>query len=225
MLVLTLATMIAIALPAATRSTGWSTGTVVKLGTLFAEKQILFDRYRGLEALMREVSLAETVARAPVILDWAEDETRSREGAARPGRARALPAVLQRPQLFRRAGQDRELLFQRQGQHTTRTTRLRYAVSAGQSAGCLVLQDARARLRLPSQRQPRRQPRRHQGLDQLPDPEGRRGARHHRHRRRSHPVHPRGRRVPADRACRACSSICRARCRRIAIRAWSISAA
>lgn len=49
--------------------------TVIKLGTLFAEKQILFDRYRGLSALMQEVSLAETLARAPVIRDWALDES------------------------------------------------------------------------------------------------------------------------------------------------------
>lgn len=41
--------------------------TVVALGTLFAEKQVLFDRYRGLEALIREVSLAETVARSPAV--------------------------------------------------------------------------------------------------------------------------------------------------------------
>lgn len=47
---------------------------VVQLGTLFAEKQILYDRYRGLEALMREVSLAETLARSQSIRDWANDE-------------------------------------------------------------------------------------------------------------------------------------------------------
>ncbi|RUT34418.1 diguanylate cyclase [Arsenicitalea aurantiaca] len=49
--------------------------TVVSLGTLFAEKQILFDRYRGLGALMREVSLAETLARSPTVRDWAFDES------------------------------------------------------------------------------------------------------------------------------------------------------
>ncbi|WP_263990917.1 cache domain-containing protein [Rhodopseudomonas palustris] len=48
--------------------------TVVALGTLFAEKQVLFDRYRGLEALTREVSLAETVARSPAVRAWARDE-------------------------------------------------------------------------------------------------------------------------------------------------------
>lgn len=73
-LVLVLATLVAIAVPASGVFLWLVNGTVVKLGTLFAEKQILFDRYRGLEALMREVSLAETVARAPVIVDWAQDE-------------------------------------------------------------------------------------------------------------------------------------------------------
>ncbi len=70
-LALTLATMALVSIPTATAFHWIVKGTVVKLGTLFAEKQILFDRYRGLEALMREVSLAETVARAPVILEWA----------------------------------------------------------------------------------------------------------------------------------------------------------
>ena len=48
--------------------------TIIKLGTLFAEKQVLYDRYRGLETLFREASLAETLARAPAIHDWAKDE-------------------------------------------------------------------------------------------------------------------------------------------------------
>ncbi|MEO5807986.1 diguanylate cyclase [Devosia sp.] len=48
--------------------------TILQLGTLFAEKQILYDRYRGLEALNREVSLAETLAGAQAIRDWARDE-------------------------------------------------------------------------------------------------------------------------------------------------------
>lgn len=73
-LALVLATLVAIAVPASGVFLWIVNGTVVKLGTLFAEKQILFDRFRGLEALMREVSLAETVARAPAILDWAQDE-------------------------------------------------------------------------------------------------------------------------------------------------------
>lgn len=71
----TLAILVAIALPAAGVFTWLVDSTVVKLGTLFAEKQILFDRYRGLDSLMREVSLAETVARSPAILEWAQDET------------------------------------------------------------------------------------------------------------------------------------------------------
>ncbi len=51
--------------------------TIVQLGTLFAEKQILFDRYRGLGALVQEVKLAETLTRSPIIRDWALDETDS----------------------------------------------------------------------------------------------------------------------------------------------------
>lgn len=47
---------------------------VVRLGTLFAEKQVQFDRYRGLETLFREASLAQTLARSPAIIDWARDE-------------------------------------------------------------------------------------------------------------------------------------------------------
>lgn len=47
---------------------------IIRLGTLFAEKQVLYDRYRGLETLFREASLAETLARAPAIQDWARDE-------------------------------------------------------------------------------------------------------------------------------------------------------
>src|SRR5690606_22809029 len=44
------------------------------LGTMFAERQILYDRYRGLEALRREVALAETLMRSPVIIEWTQDE-------------------------------------------------------------------------------------------------------------------------------------------------------
>ncbi|RDJ20029.1 diguanylate cyclase [Bosea caraganae] len=73
-LMLTLAAMLAVALPASAAFLWIVNATVVKLGTLFAEKQILFDRYRGLESLMREVSLAETVARSPAIVAWAQDE-------------------------------------------------------------------------------------------------------------------------------------------------------
>ncbi|WP_244546310.1 diguanylate cyclase [Bosea sp. OK403] len=73
-LVLTLVALLAVAVPSAIALSWIVNLTVVKLGTLFAEKQILFDRYRGLESLMREVSLAETVARSPAILEWAQDE-------------------------------------------------------------------------------------------------------------------------------------------------------
>ncbi len=48
--------------------------TVIQLGTLFAEKQVLYDRHRGLGALVREVSLAETLAGSQAIRDWARQE-------------------------------------------------------------------------------------------------------------------------------------------------------
>jgi diguanylate cyclase (GGDEF)-like protein len=73
-LLLTLAALLAVAIPSTAAFLWIVNATVVKLGTLFAEKQILFDRYRGLESLMREVSLAETVARSPAILAWAQAE-------------------------------------------------------------------------------------------------------------------------------------------------------
>lgn len=48
--------------------------TIIQLGTLFAEKQVLYDRHRGLGALMREVALAEALAGSQAIRDWARDE-------------------------------------------------------------------------------------------------------------------------------------------------------
>jgi hypothetical protein len=48
--------------------------TVVQLGTLFAEKQVLYDRHRGLGTLVREVSLAEALAGSQAIRDWALNE-------------------------------------------------------------------------------------------------------------------------------------------------------
>lgn len=73
-LVLTLVAFAAIAVPAAASFVWIIDRTVVKLSTLFAERQILYDRYRGLEALRREVALAETLMRSPSIMDWAKDE-------------------------------------------------------------------------------------------------------------------------------------------------------
>lgn len=64
-----------ISLPAAAVFSWVIDTTIIKIGTLFAENQILFDRYRGLESLTREVSLAETAARSPAVIDWARNET------------------------------------------------------------------------------------------------------------------------------------------------------
>lgn len=73
-LVLTLLAFLAISVPGYLAFTWIVNSTVVTLGTLFAEKQILFDRYRGLGALMQEVKLAETLARSDAIVEWAKAE-------------------------------------------------------------------------------------------------------------------------------------------------------
>lgn len=73
-LVLTAAISVSVAAAAYLSFTYVVDATILRLGTLFAEKQVLYDRSRGLEALTREVGLAETVARSPVVLEWALDE-------------------------------------------------------------------------------------------------------------------------------------------------------
>lgn len=73
-LILTVAAFVAVAIPAVASFVWLVDKTTVRLGTLFAEKQILYDRFRGLEALTRELALAETLTRSPVIVDWALDE-------------------------------------------------------------------------------------------------------------------------------------------------------
>jgi diguanylate cyclase (GGDEF)-like protein len=76
----TLAAFLAVSIPATFAFNGIVNATVNQLGTLFAEKQILFDRERGLGVLTQEVKLAETLARSPVIREWAlnEDDPGSR---------------------------------------------------------------------------------------------------------------------------------------------------
>jgi len=71
---LILAVFVAVAVPAYVAFDWIVARTTMALGTLFAEKQILFDRYRGLETLFREASLAETLARSPAIVAWAQSE-------------------------------------------------------------------------------------------------------------------------------------------------------
>ncbi len=73
-LVLTLLGFGIVAVPAYWGFTTLVSATVTQLGTLFAEKQILFDRYRGLGALKQEVALAETLTRSQVVRAWALDE-------------------------------------------------------------------------------------------------------------------------------------------------------
>ncbi len=74
-LVFTLAIFVAIAVPSSYVFVKFVDSTVLKLGALFAEKQVLYDRYRGLEALTRETGLAEALTRAPAMRDWALEES------------------------------------------------------------------------------------------------------------------------------------------------------
>ncbi|MCD7060568.1 GGDEF domain-containing protein [Pelagibacterium xiamenense] len=48
--------------------------TALRVGALVAERQVQYDRYRGLETLRREVALAEAMVRAPNIIAWAQNE-------------------------------------------------------------------------------------------------------------------------------------------------------
>ena len=86
-LALTLAVFVGVALPAFGVFVWIVDTTTDRLSTLFAERQVLYDRHRGLGPLAREVALAETLARSPTILGWARDE----EHAAK--KARGLDAL------------------------------------------------------------------------------------------------------------------------------------
>ena len=74
-LVLTLGAFVAVSVPGVVAFSWIVATTTEKLSTLFAERQILYDRYRGLGPLVREVALAETLARSPAIVEWARQET------------------------------------------------------------------------------------------------------------------------------------------------------
>jgi diguanylate cyclase (GGDEF)-like protein len=73
-LLLIMTVFVAVAVPAYVAFEWIVKSTIIQLGTLFAEKQVLFDRYRGLDALLREVSLAETLVGSATMREWAEDE-------------------------------------------------------------------------------------------------------------------------------------------------------
>jgi diguanylate cyclase (GGDEF)-like protein len=47
---------------------------VLDFGAKIAERQVQYDRYRGLETLNSEIALAKTMIRAPAIIAWARDE-------------------------------------------------------------------------------------------------------------------------------------------------------
>lgn len=73
-LTLTLAVFVAVSLAAAISLVFVTEKIVATLGTMVAERQIHYDRFRGLEALRREMALAETLMRSPTIIDWAQNE-------------------------------------------------------------------------------------------------------------------------------------------------------
>lgn len=98
---LTLLSFAVVAIPAIAAFLWIVDATTVRLSTLFAERQILYDRHRGLGPLKREVALAETLARSPAILAWASDE----ESVSK--RERGLGEL----EHFRLAFQDRSYFF------------------------------------------------------------------------------------------------------------------
>jgi diguanylate cyclase (GGDEF)-like protein len=100
-LLLTVGAFLAVAAPAVYAFTSIVDATVLRLGTLFAEKQILYDRHRGLAALTREVALAETLARSPIIREWAADEFHAAK------RARGIEEL----EHYRQAFSDRSYFF------------------------------------------------------------------------------------------------------------------
>jgi diguanylate cyclase (GGDEF)-like protein len=100
-LLLMLGVFIAVSIPAYVSFNWIVNSTIIKLGSLFAEKQVLFDRYRGLETLIREVSLAETLGRSPPMREWALDEFDPEK------KARALEEL----EHYRKSFKDRSVFF------------------------------------------------------------------------------------------------------------------
>jgi diguanylate cyclase (GGDEF)-like protein len=100
-LLLTLLVFVAVSIPAYVAFNWMVDTTIIKLGTLFAQKQVLFDRYRGMETLSRESSLAATLARSPVLKDWGRDENDPEKAA------RGLAEL----EHFRQAFSDRSAFF------------------------------------------------------------------------------------------------------------------
>ena len=132
-LALTLVVFVGIALPGFGAFVWIVDTTTERLSTLFAERQVLYDRHRGLGPLAREMALAETLARSPSILDWARDE----EHAAK--KARALASL----ELFRTAFADGSYFvvlagsgnyYFGDGSSQTHTREPRYALSRGNAA-------------------------------------------------------------------------------------------
>lgn len=73
-LLLVVAMLALVAVPAWIGFTHVVNETVLRFGTMIAEKQVLYDRYRGLDALNREMTLARTLARSPALIAWLKQE-------------------------------------------------------------------------------------------------------------------------------------------------------
>ncbi|MBI4967128.1 MAG: PAS domain S-box protein [Rhodospirillales bacterium] len=104
--------------------------TIIQLGMRIAEKQVLFDRARSLQPLLREVALAQKLAQEPSILAWAKNE-------ADP---RLCQQGLEELEGFRRVFHDKSYFFvnhasgnyyfnNRESQYTGQE--LRYAIESG----------------------------------------------------------------------------------------------
>jgi hypothetical protein len=149
-LLLIVAVFVAVAVPAYVAFEWIVKSTIIQLGTLFAEKQVLFDRYRGLDALLREVSLAETLVGSATMREWAADELSPDKRARALAELERFRAIF-RDQLLLHHQRLRQLLFQRPRQQLRgRAEALRGA--ARQSARRLVLHDDRVRPGLQAQR-------------------------------------------------------------------------
>ncbi len=47
---------------------------IIKLGSRFAEKQVLYDKERSLNPLLKEIYIAKKLASSKIVINWAKDE-------------------------------------------------------------------------------------------------------------------------------------------------------
>jgi hypothetical protein len=134
----------------------------------YAEKQVLYDKSRLLQPIVREIALSRQFANSQEIRNWArkpDDPELFRRAIAE---MESFPAEFRRSQLFHRAAGIRPLLpQQRQGRVRRQAVSL-HAV-AEEAGRPLVLRHRAAAARHPHQRQSRCQSRRHQTLDRRAD--------------------------------------------------------